>query len=70
MIDAGIVAAKDAAVIVDAAPMPDAPMTSVDASGPGGGFCDGNEDCGLAEECCFVALCVSGTELGDNCLPD
>jgi hypothetical protein len=50
---------------VDAAPPPPPP---VDAGS--GIFCETNADCTAADDCCFVALCVPGTELGDLCFPD
>jgi len=49
---------------VDAAPPPPPPP---DASS--GGFCASNADCPAADECCFVAICVVGIEIGDGCLP-
>jgi hypothetical protein len=55
-------ALHDAKVFMDAAPMIDA--------GAGGGFCTLNHECPVHSECCFVALCVPGTRVGDNiCLP-
>ena len=52
----------------DAAGMsPDAAMPD---AGGGGGLCQVNTDCPDLAQCCFIALCVNGTRVGNNvCLP-
>ena len=50
---------------IDAAPPPPPP---IDAGG-GGLFCTANADCTASDDCCFIALCVPGTEIGDLCFP-
>ncbi len=49
---------------------PDAFVVRPDA-GEGGQFCSVNSDCPDSGTCCFVAICVPGTAVGNNiCLPD
>jgi len=57
----------DAHVYHDAMPTHDAPP--VDAGG-GGGFCQVNSDCPVSTQCCYIAICVNGTRVGNNlCFP-
>ncbi len=67
-VDAAVPGAPDATPLpgpVDAAVPPPPP---IDAGS--GGFCSANPDCPNPAECCFVALCVPGTGVGDLCFPD
>jgi hypothetical protein len=51
----------DAAVQHDASVMPDAQV--------GGGFCSDNTQC-ISTECCLIAICVPGAQVGTNlCFP-
>jgi hypothetical protein len=49
----------------DAAPTPATP----DAAPPSGGICSSNAECPHPAECCYLILCVPGTEFGDLCFP-
>jgi hypothetical protein len=58
----------DGPVQHDASVQHDAAMQQ-DAAQMGGGFCSDNTQC-ISTECCFVALCVPGTQVGTNlCFP-
>jgi hypothetical protein len=70
-IDARIIDAPTS--VIDAPGLPiDAPVSVPDGGIPG--TCSDNTQCTTAGTCCFVALCVPGTDTGLppplNCVPD
>jgi hypothetical protein len=76
--DAGVTVKMDSntSTLTDA-PKMDAIISLPDAfvpppqDAPTGPFCMGNSSCTMAGHCCFVAVCVPGTGIGnDLCFPD
>ncbi len=60
----------DASVTHDSSGLPDAFVIPPDAGG-GGQLCSVNTDCPDSGTCCFVAICVAGTAVGNNlCIPN
>ena len=71
-VDAGRIGFPDAGPRPDAADLPaDAAPVEADAMAGGeGGFCESSADCTVSGNCCFIALCVPGTDIGGLCVPD
>jgi len=75
--DAAVVPATPDAAVVPGTPDAAPPPPPIDAAPPppppdaavSGLFCASNADCPSADDCCFLAFCVPGLEIGDLCFP-
>jgi hypothetical protein len=75
--DAGVTKMDSNISTLTDAPKMDAVISLPDAfvpppqDAPTGPFCMGNSTCTTPGQCCFVAVCVPGTGIGDDlCFPD
>ncbi len=61
----------DARPAADASTLPPADAAAVSmADAAPGGICEDNNGCTQSGTCCLIAICVSGTAIGDDiCIP-